>query len=120
MTRILTVALSLDKYLDHHHCVSMAKSWHPATRRRLESVGPSIRAWRLARGLSATDVADRSGISRTTLRQIETDPSSVSFGNVFAVLSVLGVDHKVAQSIDPLEDLVGRTLVLSALDKKTR
>jgi len=54
------------------------------------------------------------------LRQIETDPSGVSFGNVFAVMSVLGVDHKVAQAVDPLEDLVGRTLVLSALEKKAR
>ena len=86
----------------------MAKSWHPATRRRLASIGPSIRSWRRARGLSATEVADRSGISRTTLRQIETDPSGVC------------VDHKVAQAVDPLEDLVGRTLVLSALEKKAR
>ncbi|WP_244960156.1 helix-turn-helix domain-containing protein [Actinomyces faecalis] len=86
----------------------------------MKTIGPSIRSWRLARGLSATDVADRSGISRTTLRQIETNPSGVSFGNVFAVLSVLGIDHKVAQAVDPLEDLVGRTLVLSALEKKSR
>ncbi|WP_341461298.1 helix-turn-helix transcriptional regulator [Actinomyces urogenitalis] len=100
--------------------MNVAKSWHPVTRRRLESIGPSIRSWRRARGLSATEVADRSGISRTTLRQIETNPSGVSFGNVFAVLSVLGIDHKVAQAVDPLEDLVGRTLVLSALEKKSR
>lgn len=91
---------------------------HPAVRRRLETIGPSIRAWRLARGLTMGQVAERAGISRPTLRQIERDPSGVSFVNVFAVLSVLGVDDKVTRAIDPMEDLVGRTLALAALERR--
>lgn len=93
---------------------------HPAVERRLATIGPSIRAWRLARGLTATAVADRAGISRPTLRQIEKDPSGVAFANVFAVLSVLGVDEKVARAVDPMEDLVGRALALRALERGRR
>ena len=95
----------------------MPKSFHPAVRRRLDTIGPSIRTWRRARGLSATEVAERAGVSRPTLRQIERAPSGVSFGNVFAVLSVLGVDASVARAIDPMESEVGRALVLAAMDR---
>ena len=78
----------------------MAASFHPRTRRLLDRVGPSIRLWRRAQGLTAEQVADRAGISRPTLRMIETHPERVTFGNVLAVLAVLGVDDAVVAAID--------------------
>lgn len=98
----------------------MPKSFHPAVRRRLDTIGPSIRLWRRARGLSASEVADRAGISRPTLRQIEIDPTGVSFGNVFAVLSVLGVDAELARAVDPMESATGRTLIEAAVSRGGR
>ena len=88
-------------------------SFHPRTERLMALVGPHIRAWRVAQDLTATEVADRAGISRPTLRAIESDPTNVSFGNVLAVLAVLGVEADVFQAIDPMESPRGQALVLA-------
>ncbi len=98
----------------------MAASFHPRTRRLLDRVGPSIRLWRRAQGLTAEQVADRAGISRPTLRMIETHPERVTFGNVLAVLAVLGVDDAVVAAIDPMESDRGRTIVVDRLERKER
>ena len=76
--------------------------------------------WRRAQGLTAEQVADRAGISRPTLRTIETHPERASFGNVMAVLAVLGVDEAITTAIDPLESERGRALVLARLEPGAR
>ena len=96
------------------------KSLHPRTRRLLARIGPSIRTWRRAQGLTAEQVADRASISRPTLRTIETHPERASFGNVMAVLAVLGVDETITTAIDPLESERGRALVLARLEPGAR
>lgn len=98
----------------------MPKSFHPATSRRLATIGPSLRTWRKAQGLTASSVADRAGVSRPTLRAIETNPSSVSFGNVFAVLSVLGLDADLARTLDPMESSRGQELVRAQAQGRRR
>lgn len=98
----------------------MPKSIHPRSARLLATIGPSIRSWRIALGLSATQVADRAGISRPTLRVIESEPQRASFGNVMAVLAVLGLDGAVAQAIDPMESARGRVLVLDRMNTEKR
>lgn len=87
---------------------------HPKTTRMLGRMGVDIRTWRLAQGLSATSVADRAGITRATLRTIETDPTRASFGNVLAVLAVLGVDDAVAAALDPTQSERGQALLTAA------
>lgn len=84
---------------------------HPRTDKLLRQMGQDIRTWRMAQRLTATAVADRAGITRVTLHQIEKNPASVAFGNVFAVLSVLGVDEDTARAIDPTKSLRGQTLL---------
>ncbi|WP_218938084.1 helix-turn-helix domain-containing protein [Actinomyces culturomici] len=98
----------------------MPKSIHPRSARLMTSIGPSIRSWRVALGLSATQVADRAGISRPTLRIIETEPQRASFGNVMAVLTVLGLDGAVAEAIDPMESARGRALILDRMNRGKR
>ncbi len=98
----------------------MPKSIHPRSARLMTSIGPSIRSWRVALGLSATQVADRAGISRPTLRIIETEPQRASFGNVMAVLAVLGLDGAVAEAIDPMESTRGRALILDRMNRGKR
>ena len=69
------------------------------TRRDLASLGDHVRAWRKIHGLTAQLVADRAGITRTTLRALETGTGTVSLENTFAVLRVLGV------APDPMGDV---------------
>lgn len=87
---------------------------HPRTERLLRRMGEDIRTWRMAQRLTTTAVADRAGITRVTLHQIETNPGSVAFGNVLAVLAVLGVDEAVAQAIDPTQSPRGQTILAAS------
>ena len=91
---------------------------HPKTARMLGRMGEDIKTWRLAQGLSAMSVADRAGITRTTLRTIETDPTRASFGNVLAVLAVLGVDDAVGAALDPTQCERGQALLTAAAGRE--
>ncbi|MGU3497110.1 helix-turn-helix transcriptional regulator [Xanthobacteraceae bacterium A53D] len=59
-------------------------------------LGKLIRIGRTERGLTAQDLADRAGISRTTLSSIEKGAAGPEVGIVFEVASLVGVrlfDH---------------------------
>lgn len=62
----------------------------PRIERILKSVGVNIKLARLRRQLKAELIAERAGISRTTLRAIESGSGSVTFGAYAQVLYILG------------------------------
>lgn len=64
----------------------------PKGQRILNSLGENIKLARLRRRLSASQIAERAGISRATLWQIEKGVSSVTMGAYFQVLFVLGLE----------------------------
>lgn len=65
----------------------------PETQKRLAQMGEQIKFARLRRKLSVELVAERAGISRTTLWNIEKGSSSVAIGAYAAVLHALnGMD----------------------------
>ena len=103
----------------HRRCSDAQEpaSSHAPSARAHRPVDPHLAA---AQGLTAEQVADRAGISRPTLRTIETHPERASFGNVMAVLAVLGVDETITTAIDPLESERGRALVLARLEPGAR
>ncbi|MFE3545285.1 helix-turn-helix domain-containing protein [Nocardia sp. NPDC059177] len=70
--------------------------------------GEHVRGWRMVLGLTAQQVAERAGITRDTLRKVETGDLTVSFGNVAQVLRALGVLDTAIESIDPLNSDIGR------------
>lgn len=57
----------------------------------MEQVGENIKLARKRRKLTTLQVAERAGIDRTTLYQIEKGSPSVSIGAYFSVLRVLGL-----------------------------
>ena len=61
----------------------------PETQKRLSLTGEQIKYARLRRKLSVELVAERAGISRTTLWNIEKGASSVAIGAYAAVLHAL-------------------------------
>lgn len=93
---------------------------HPKTRDLMAKMGTDIRTWRRAQGLTAAGVADRAGISRMTLHNLETNPGSVQFENLLAVLAVLGLDEAVGAAIDPTQSVRGQTLLAAAVNRKRR
>ncbi len=84
------------------------KALPPSTQRTLETLGENLRTARLRRALTTARVAERAGISRKTLYQIERGNPGVALGHYAAVLFVLELDHELGTvgAADPL----GRTL----------
>ena len=64
----------------------------PKVQLLLETVGENIRLARLRRKLTTQQVADRAGITRTTLWQVEKGNSGVSMATYAQLLLVLGLE----------------------------
>lgn len=74
----------------------------------LEQMGENIKLARKRRKLTATQVAERAGIARSTLYLVEKGDSSVAMGAYFNVLRVLGLqDDFLKLAVD---DELGRKL----------
>jgi len=91
----------------------VAETTAPSVRRRIEALGEKLQLARLRRQLTATQVAERAGISRKTLSAIEHGDPTVSFGLYANVLLVLGLDS----DLDSIarDDELGRKLQDAAL-----
>ena len=63
----------------------------PQFQKILERLGENIKLARKRRKLTTIQIAERAGIDRTTLYQIEKGNPSVSMGAYFNVLRVLGL-----------------------------
>ncbi|MBP6997738.1 MAG: helix-turn-helix transcriptional regulator [Phycicoccus sp.] len=90
------------------------------TRIAAETVGEHLLAWRKLQGLTAAQVADRAGISRGTLRKLETGELGVGFEVFLNVTKVLGVLDLLVQALDPYETELGRARADQALPQRVR
>ena len=88
--------------------------------RQLAEFGEHVRGWRMVLGLTAQQVSERAGITRDTLRKIETGDPGVGFGNVAQVLRALGVLNQVVEAVDPLGSDIGRLRAGSLAKKRAR
>lgn len=88
--------------------------------RELTEFGKHVRGWRMVLGLTAQQVAERAGITRDTLRKIESGDPSVGFGNVAQVLRALGVLDQAVEAVDPLGSDIGRLRAGNLAKKRAR
>jgi len=84
----------------------------------LKELGENIKLARLRRKLSTKQVAERAGISRTTLYEIERGKPNVSAGKYAQVLSVLGLEDDLLNVAK--DDELGRKLQDAKLIVKER
>lgn len=82
----------------------------------LYELGENIKLARLRRRLSAGQVSERAGISRSTLWLIEKGSPKVAMGSYFMVLFVLGLEKDLLKVAG--DDLLGRKLQDIALLNK--
>ncbi|RLA59990.1 MAG: transcriptional regulator [Epsilonproteobacteria bacterium] len=93
-------------------------SLFPKAKRILETFGENIKLARLRRKLSMEQIAERAGISRSTLIKIEQGDSGVSMGSYFQVLFVMRLDQDFLQVAK--DDLLGRKIQDAGLIIKKR
>ena len=80
----------------------------PSQQRILTQLGEDIKLARLRRKFSAEQVAERAGISRSTLWQIEKGMPSVSIGSYLQVLFVFNLEKNFLKIAN--DDVLGRKL----------
>jgi transcriptional regulator with XRE-family HTH domain len=88
--------------------------------RATRQIGGNLTAWRKLQGLTASQVADRAGVSRTTLSKLEHGDSGVSLGVVLEVLRALGQLDAVVEATDPYESDLGRVRAGQELPQRVR
>lgn len=74
----------------------------------LTELGLNIKLARLRRKINATQMAERAGINRVTLWQIEKGSPRVSIGSYITVLFVLGLEKDIINIAK--DDILGRKL----------
>lgn len=90
----------------------------PRHERLLADLGENLRLARLRRKLSAEQVAERAGVSRSTLHLLENGSTGTSLGRLVQVLAVLGLEQDL--SAVGIDDVLGRKLEDARLTETRR
>ncbi len=96
---------------------------HPlpyATRAAAATIGEQLATWRRLLGLPAKVVAERAGISTSTLSRLEHGDTGVAFGAFLNVTRALAMMDRVITATDPYETDLGRARADQALPKRIR
>lgn len=86
----------------------------------LAAIGSSVQRWRKVQGLTAQMLADRAGISRGTLRDIERGAGSVRLENLICVLVVLDRQDDLVRALEPLNTQIGQIRANRMLPQRVR
>jgi len=89
-------------------------------RRVLAKLGADLRDARRRRRISTAIMAERAGVSRTTLGKIERGNHGVSIGSYATVLFVLGMENRLADLVDVASDTVGLDIEEECLPQRIR
>ena len=98
----------------------MARPTPVRTRIAAQTIGEHLLTWRKLQGLTAAQVADRAGISRGTLRKVETGELGVGLEAFLNVAKALGVLDLLVPALDPYETELGRARADQALPQRVR
>ncbi|WP_307812785.1 helix-turn-helix transcriptional regulator [Phycicoccus sp. CSK15P-2] len=87
--------------------------------RALDGLGRDLTTWRKLRHLTVEQVADRAGVSRSTVLRLESGRGA-SVENLLRVARALGVLELLAKALDPYATDVGRLRADEELPARVR
>jgi transcriptional regulator with XRE-family HTH domain len=90
------------------------------TRIAAHHIGEHVVTWRKLNGLTALQVCQRAGISRPTLRKVESGDPTVTLETFLNVLRALGRLDSVVDALDPYETDLGRARADQSLPERVR
>lgn len=94
---------------------SRTNSLAPRLRKLSSGLGQRIVVARTARNITQAQMAERAGVSRTTLSKLEAGDASVSLGTLVQVLAILGLESDMTLLVG--DDKVGQQLANAALSR---
>jgi len=97
----------------------MASKTPVTVARAVGKIGADLATWRKLRRLTAAEVADRAGLSTSTLLRLERGDGA-SLENVLRVARALGVLELMADAVDPYDTDVGRLRAEESLPSRVR
>lgn len=80
----------------------------PSVRRNVRRVADHVATWRKLRNLTQAQLADRAGVSRSTVQNLEGGDGGVSLENLLRILRALGQMEQLSAALDPYVSDVGR------------
>jgi transcriptional regulator with XRE-family HTH domain len=92
----------------------------PAVRRALRQTADGLGGWRRLRGLTQSQLADRAGVSESTVYRLERGDGGVTVENLLRILRALGLPDALPRAVDPYETDVGRLRADEALPQRVR
>ena len=98
--------------------VNKINKFLPKDNRLLKQLGENLKLARLRRKYTAEMVAERAGISRTTLWNLEKGKSVTSIATLLKVLSVYGLENDLLKLAE--DDTLGRKIQDANLQVKNR
>lgn len=87
--------------------------------RALRALGGDVATWRKLRRLTSEQVADRAGVSRTTVVNLEHGRGG-TLENTLRIARALGVLESIATALDPYSTDVGRLRADEVLPQRVR
>ena len=96
------------------------KMTNPVVAQAAADIGAHLSLWRRLNGVTAELLAERVGVSRDTIRRMESGDPSVSFGTILATCRVMGIMEGVTRSFDPSETDFGRLRLAAGVPKRVR
>ncbi len=92
----------------------------PAIDRSIKKLGSDVSKARRRRRLTRASLAERSGVSVSTLKRLEAGDASVALENFARVMQVFGELDRFAQLLDSGADELGIVLMDEQLPKRVR
>jgi transcriptional regulator with XRE-family HTH domain len=86
----------------------------------MRAVADDLAAWRKLRGLTQAQLAERAGISVSTVRRLEDGDGGVTLERLLRMLRALGLLDSLPRALDPYETDLGRARSEERLPQRVR